>query len=69
MSEARLANVQHQFLRRTLLAAAAAFAVPAAVYGDSVRQSAALHDELDQLYEEVSHRRRITCPLFSDQQL
>ena len=40
MPEARIADEQHQISRRTLLAAAAAFAVPAAVYGDSVDPSA-----------------------------
>jgi peptidoglycan/xylan/chitin deacetylase (PgdA/CDA1 family) len=40
MSEARFADDQHQISRRTLLAAAAALAVPAAVYGDSIGRKA-----------------------------
>jgi peptidoglycan/xylan/chitin deacetylase (PgdA/CDA1 family) len=40
MSEARFADDQHPISRRTLLAAAAAFAVPAAVHGESVGQNA-----------------------------
>jgi hypothetical protein len=40
MPEERVADDQHQISRRTLLAAAAALAVPAAVYGDSVNQGA-----------------------------
>src|SRR5258708_6790097 len=40
MSEARFDDGQYQISRRTLLTAAAALAVPAAVYGDSVNQRA-----------------------------
>jgi peptidoglycan/xylan/chitin deacetylase (PgdA/CDA1 family) len=40
MSEAQFADGQHQISRRTLLATAAAFAVPAAVRGESVYQNA-----------------------------
>jgi peptidoglycan/xylan/chitin deacetylase (PgdA/CDA1 family) len=40
MPEERLADDQHQISRRTLLSAAAALAVPAAVYGNSIDQNA-----------------------------
>jgi hypothetical protein len=59
MSEARFADDQHQISRRTLLAAAAAFAVPAAVYGDSANQNATTEARMPDTKSTWPHGARL----------
>src|SRR5229473_7812553 len=59
MSEARFADDQHQISRRTLLAAAAALAVPAAVYGDSVNQNATKETRMPDTTSTWPHGARL----------
>ena len=64
MSEARFADGKHQIIsRRTLLAAAAAFAVPAAVRGESVNQNATKEARMPNLISSWPHGARLAVSL------
>src|SRR5258708_39526863 len=63
MSEARFTDGQHQISRRTFLAAAAAFAVPAAVHGEPVNQNATKEARMPNATSIWPHGARLAVSL------